>query len=329
MGVTTLKVITRLERIIFHFLTNTCHPIINYSNSVGLKNVFIRAIQFIWGIPLLAWRENRKANDTIEIFKLVKKKGVKHPFIYLLRRNDLFDLLGNRKFSLCLDLGCDDSPFLEELLEKNVSTYIGVDLNSHELLENVKRYRRYSRQVSYFRSSASNLPLKHDVVDLVICTQLIEHLPDPEAVISEISRVLKEGGTLILSVPTLPIERIFLAIFIENTGLLKRKLLISEDHKREYTPNKIGMNFETISNLKIQIESNDLKITGLKSCFAVYNHLLFLMRFIYDPTRFSRTANLFIKADKILSNAFPDYGQYLSIRAEKRANNIMKKHKSQ
>ena len=48
---------------------------------------------------------------------------------------------------------------------------------------------------------AQNIPVKSNTVDCVKCTELLEHVEFPERVLDEISRVLKPGGILILSVP--------------------------------------------------------------------------------------------------------------------------------
>lgn len=48
---------------------------------------------------------------------------------------------------------------------------------------------------------AQNIPVRSRAVDCVKCTELLEHVEYPEKVIGEISRILKPGGTLILSIP--------------------------------------------------------------------------------------------------------------------------------
>ncbi len=50
---------------------------------------------------------------------------------------------------------------------------------------------------------ARRMPLADASIDVVLCTQVLEHIPDPVAVIGEIRRVLKAGGTLLLSVPSI------------------------------------------------------------------------------------------------------------------------------
>ena len=46
-----------------------------------------------------------------------------------------------------------------------------------------------------------NLPFADQVFDLVICTQVLEHVKEPQMVLNELARTLKENGTLILTAP--------------------------------------------------------------------------------------------------------------------------------
>jgi SAM-dependent methyltransferase len=47
------------------------------------------------------------------------------------------------------------------------------------------------------------MPFSDASIDVVLCTQVLEHIPEPMAVLAEIRRVLKPGGTLLLSVPSI------------------------------------------------------------------------------------------------------------------------------
>jgi SAM-dependent methyltransferase len=46
-----------------------------------------------------------------------------------------------------------------------------------------------------------DIPKDDNTYDAVVLTQVLEHVPDPEAILSEIYRVLKPDGKLLLSVP--------------------------------------------------------------------------------------------------------------------------------
>jgi SAM-dependent methyltransferase len=50
-------------------------------------------------------------------------------------------------------------------------------------------------------SNLETLPFPPETFDAAVCTQVLEHVPEPQQVVNEISRVLKPGGTFFLSAP--------------------------------------------------------------------------------------------------------------------------------
>lgn len=55
----------------------------------------------------------------------------------------------------------------------------------------------------HIQADAGQLPLCGRCADAVICSEVLEHVPDPRPVISEAHRVLKPGGMLLVTVPFL------------------------------------------------------------------------------------------------------------------------------
>ncbi len=53
-----------------------------------------------------------------------------------------------------------------------------------------------------FASDAAALPLADHSVDVVVSLELLEHVLEPTAVLAEVARILKPGGTLLVSVPS-------------------------------------------------------------------------------------------------------------------------------
>lgn len=55
---------------------------------------------------------------------------------------------------------------------------------------------------SYVRMDATQMGFRDGVFDAVICLETLEHVDDPQAAVTEIARVLRDGGRVVVSVPT-------------------------------------------------------------------------------------------------------------------------------
>ncbi|MEJ2184877.1 MAG: methyltransferase domain-containing protein [Gemmatimonadota bacterium] len=91
----------------------------------------------------------------------------------------------------CLvDIGCGDKPYAP-LAAPYVDRHIGLDHPGSG----------HGRgQVDLF-ALAYDTALAPDSIDTVLCTFVLEHLEDPARALAEMRRILKPGGTLILSAP--------------------------------------------------------------------------------------------------------------------------------
>lgn len=62
------------------------------------------------------------------------------------------------------------------------------------------------------KADVTKLPFGDEAFDLVICSEVLEHIPDNHAAVAELVRVLKPGKDLIVSVPRYWPERICWAL---------------------------------------------------------------------------------------------------------------------
>jgi SAM-dependent methyltransferase len=85
-----------------------------------------------------------------------------------------------------LDLGCGDAPYTP-LFDEGIN-YVSVD-----------RGKRYPIRV--VADITTMLPFIDETFDAVLCTQVLEHISNPEMVVNEIYRVLKPQGIGFISVP--------------------------------------------------------------------------------------------------------------------------------
>jgi SAM-dependent methyltransferase len=89
-----------------------------------------------------------------------------------------------------LDVGCGEQP-LRERVEAAGASYVGLDVTQNA-----------SRTVAVV-GSVLELPFDADRFDVVICSEVLEHVPEPRQALAEIARVLVPGGRLVLSTPFL------------------------------------------------------------------------------------------------------------------------------
>lgn len=111
-------------------------------------------------------------------------------YLILRRRRELFRqwltrVPGDRLY--VLDIGGRLQPY-RALIADRVARYLSVDVRETPLVGVL--------------GDAENLPVASESFDVAICTQVLEYLPNPEAAVGEIHRVLRPGGYLLLSAPT-------------------------------------------------------------------------------------------------------------------------------
>ncbi len=91
-----------------------------------------------------------------------------------------------------LDVGCGEMPF-RSLLGPGAS-YTGIDVPSAQAFG-----MGSSPDIVPFDGRA--IPFPDASFDHVLCTEVLEHVEEPSALISEMLRVLRSGGTIVLTVP--------------------------------------------------------------------------------------------------------------------------------
>lgn len=109
------------------------------------------------------------------------------------RREIVLSTLGNLKPSRVLDVGCGTGANLL-LFDGQI---VGLDIS----LKALKLAKRRKRNALLVQGSATALPFKDEIFDLVLALDLLEHLPDDLQGLREMYRVLKKGGTILVTVP--------------------------------------------------------------------------------------------------------------------------------
>ncbi|MBI5806622.1 methyltransferase domain-containing protein [candidate division TA06 bacterium] len=129
-----------------------------------------------------------------------------------------------------LEIGCADGHVTESLKNaltgNRASGYFGLDI-SYISLQRAKA-KGFGNVV---KSEAEDLPFAKNSFDLVIASQVLEHVPNMERAVSQAYSVLRPGGCFIVTVPLADWFKLY-------KGLVRRtpvKFLDQETHIREWS----------------------------------------------------------------------------------------------
>lgn len=92
-----------------------------------------------------------------------------------------------------LEVGCGGGLLCEEIARMGFDT-AGIDPSGNSLGAASIHAEASGLHINYVSGSGEDLPYADHSKDVVFCCDVLEHVRDPEKVISEISRVLKPGG---------------------------------------------------------------------------------------------------------------------------------------
>ena len=136
-----------------------------------------------------------------------------------------------------LDIGCGQSPY-RFLLNPSTTQYHGIDIADAEKFD-------YSNQeITPF--NGKDIPFESESFDAIICTEVLEHVFHHAHLVTEMHRVLKHGGTGLITIPW-----------------SARYHYIPYDYFR-YTPSGLTLIFEKFSSATITPRGSDISVIANK-----------------------------------------------------------------
>jgi 2-polyprenyl-3-methyl-5-hydroxy-6-metoxy-1,4-benzoquinol methylase len=118
-----------------------------------------------------------------------------------------FDLVGPGEGKKALDVGCREGYWTEKLKRKGYQV-VAIDIEPH-----------YAEGLAVDANQA--LPFAESEFDLVWCSEVIEHLSNPGFTIAEFKRVLKPGGSLVMTTPN---QKFWIFRLVEALGISMQRL---------------------------------------------------------------------------------------------------------
>lgn len=122
-----------------------------------------------------------------------------------------------------LDVGCGWEARLLHELEPFISRGVGIDFKAPDL--------KSSKLSTISARLSDRLPFEAASFDVVTMLAVLEHLERPRDIVSEIGRILRPGGRLILTVPS-PAAKPVLEFLAFKVGIVSRTEI--EDHKEYF-----------------------------------------------------------------------------------------------
>jgi SAM-dependent methyltransferase len=120
-----------------------------------------------------------------------------------------YDKLGLKPGDKILDLGCGFGRHAFEAARRGayvVALDAGQDevngvLNTFAAMVDAGELPAATTKVGVVQGDALNLPFPNGTFDRVICSEVLEHIPNDVGAMAELTRVLRPGGTMAITIP--------------------------------------------------------------------------------------------------------------------------------
>ena len=171
--------------------------------------------------------ENSKCQETIYQRAQYEKGGIGR-YYWDFRDSAVFREIP-LSAGVILDAGCGEGITLEKLVRLFYKAKVsGIDI----LDENIAICKKYGLPAS--KGNLAQLDLPDNSIDCCLLMEVIEHIAYPEAVLREVFRILKTGGSLITVYPN---DAMFACARLATLKL--REALYDPGHVRQWTPGAI------------------------------------------------------------------------------------------
>ncbi len=188
--------------------------------------------------------------------------NIRYQFFRIYKRSTILELfkkslkiIGKKDVSV-LDIGCGDSSDMNYVvcqltdtwrnweIVRNISFH-GIDADPQSVSFSTERFKSLGLTAE-FKLGDITAPLSYTdkSFDIVICSEVVEHLHEPGILFNEINRVLRVGGCLILTTNNKP------SVFTSLKSLLLNKKHSNEEDSRAF--DLPGWNVKTLGHINLK-----------------------------------------------------------------------------
>jgi len=175
------------------------------------------------------WNEEHAGNHDLDKF-------YSHPnrlfrYIENKRINTLLHYINAGDDDKILDVGCGIGNILERISK---GALYGIDISAIQIQ---RASKRLGNKVILIKCPGENMPFEAGFFDKIYCTEVFEHSLEPRMILIEMSRILKNGGIISLSIPN------------ENLINFTKKLMLMFGMRRILEPKESNWDLASKNNL--------------------------------------------------------------------------------
>jgi len=181
----------------------------------------------------------------------------KHLYNYRIRKKILRKIFIKEEGGLTLEAGCGISPILPS---SDLAIYSDISLRALQILKS----SRYGGRMVV--ADAMDLPFRSDVFQHVMCSEVIEHVPDDTRALEEFARTIKQSGSLFI---TFPHRKVYFSVDDRFVHHYRRYELFEMEKKLSERGLKV------VATPKILGPLEKLTMAAVTACFGIIKNRRF------------------------------------------------------
>lgn len=187
------------------------------------------------------------------------------------RLEKIIDLCSIKESDHILEIGCESGHILSKV--GKVNRLVGVDISEIALSDSKKRLNGNAELIfADFEKPVKKKSLQQQSFDVIICSQVLEHVVNPDAIMKNIYKLAKKDARIVISVPNelfmLSIKKMIKKIGIMDLLLPGIEPKISEWHLQIFTHNEVK-----------RLISSDFEVVKFRRAYNIY--LIYLLKKLY------------------------------------------------
>jgi len=115
------------------------------------------------------------------------------------RYQQVVNLIPKHKKPSILDIGCGDGVLLWLISQRSFAQLFGIDTDQTSIKAARRKLTDRGVKVTLKQANAYQLPFSPRSFDVVVATEIIEHLANPDKMLTQIKSVLKPNGKVIIT----------------------------------------------------------------------------------------------------------------------------------